>query len=428
MPKPSKNTKTAENETVNEEVQNEHTHEHDPSNETEDDVKNITCQDFSVNRMYFRAIEPNDEAVQLMCYPKYLYDPEMEPTPENLEKHGESMILVTKPIKINKGGIPKHNPKYHTNDPNSMKRAYFYIPKNKDDPNSMELFETLDKIDNYMDEEVNKNKNKNGVLCALNKSKKRIPLKGLKYTRIVTTAKQVDNLSLDDDEDDSNKKKSGNGKFDDSKKDFVPWDRVKVRLGTLYDESLKPDANRDITTQVYVGGKEEAEKIKTVSDVEKYFSWNCVAQFALMFCKVWIKKSDGKDCSISLKCLQIGVTEQSEFKKNSSITKQLNKKLFASTAPSASTTSNKPKESVKETVKETVKEKEVAKKSKSDDQDKSDDDQDKSDKSDDQDKSDSEPESDDDRSKKKGKDLKVKGKSSDSNSSKERESTKKSKK
>jgi hypothetical protein len=321
---------------------------------TDEEVPKIHCTELDVARLYFRAQEVNEEATQLMCFPKYIYDDNIPLTEENFEKYGKNAIIVTDPIKMIKGGIPKHNPKYHTNDEDSIKRAYFYIPKNKEDQASMDLFDAIQKIDDYMVDEINTKENANKVICILlskgkgnNKILKRAKLTGVTYTRMITTAKPGDNLvgvvDDDDDEEEDGKKKKGakntKDKFgkdkDGKKKEFVPWDRIKVRFSTIYDEKAGPNDKKPINTQIFVGDKEDPEDCTTVSQFEKHFMWNCTAQFALMFNKIWIKKSD-KICSISIKCLQIGVTEQPEFKKNVSITKQLNGKLFGKkTASSA---------------------------------------------------------------------------------------------
>ncbi|VBB18358.1 hypothetical protein YASMINEVIRUS_821 [Yasminevirus sp. GU-2018] len=319
---PKKNTKEVEQE--QEQI------EQDQVAET-DDIRSIPCSEFDVSRLYFKAQKANKDATQLMCFPKYLFDEEHETTPENFEKHGESAIIVTGPIKMVRGGIPRYNKKYHGDDEDSMKRAYFYIPKNDQDPNSVELFDCIQKIDDYMDEEINTNENKNKVICILNTKEARVPLKGITYKRMITTAKPGSDLDLGEEEEEAPKSKNAKGGKD--KKEFVPWDRIKVKFSTLYDENLGPNDKKDINTQVYVGNKATAENCKTVRDIEKHFMWNCTAQFALMFNKVWIKKNEDKGCSIGIKCVQIGVTEQPEFKARSSATKQLNRRLFATSGP-----------------------------------------------------------------------------------------------
>lgn len=302
-----------------------------------EEVPNLACNDVQISRMIFKATTPAKEASQLICFPKYLFDKTKPITPENLE-NGENLIIVTKPIKMVKGGIPKHNPMYHGPDPDSMKRAYFYIPKNEKDPNSMELFNCIQKIDDYMDTEINKNGNEKGILCYISSSGKKIRLKNLTYKRMITTAKPGSDLVDDEgDDDDYNSKK----RYKQDKREFVPWDRIKVKLATLYDESIGPDDKRDIITQVYIGNNDVPEKLTTVSGIETKFNWNCVAQFALHLNKVWIRKIEDKACSIGIKCIQIGITELSEYKKSVPITKQLNRSLFASVSSSTVLNRNK---------------------------------------------------------------------------------------
>jgi hypothetical protein len=301
----------------------------------DEEVKSITCPEFQPNRLFFKSTDLKPNTSQITCFLKYQYDMTKKPTRENNEK-GEKLLMVTKPIKIVRGGIPRHNPKYHGADENSTKRAYFYVPKNLDDPNSMELFDAIDRFDDYMDDEINTKKNANGILCYKGSNGNEVKCKGITYVRMVTTAQPQ---SFGDDEE--------------GEKKFVPWDRIKVKLSTVYDDKLGPDDIKEINTQVYVGTNEEAEKICTVTDVEKYFRWNCTAQFALDFSKAWVMTTKDKKCSIGIKCVQIGVTEISEFKAVAS--KQLNKRLFgpgsgsgSNSGPKADTTKKNTKKEVKQ--------------------------------------------------------------------------------
>ena len=347
MPKPKQNKESAKQQQVEHEVDENET----LSTNEENEVANVACPDVQLNRVSFRALTPDKEATQLMCFPKYLFDKTKPVTPESLDKNGQNFIIVTKPIKMIKGGIPRHNQKYHGPDPDSMKRAFFYIPRNESDPNSMELFNCIQRIDDYMDTEINKNGNEKGILSYLNSNNKKIKLKGLTYKRMITTAKPgTDFVEEDGEEEESPKKKN---KSDKEKKEFVPWDRIKVKLSTLYDESLGPNDKREITTQVYIGNNDTPEKVTTVTGIESKFSWNCVAQFALHLNKVWIKKTEDKTCGFGIKCIQIGVTEPSEYKRNVSITKQLNKRLFASVSAPVDSNDNKGKNQ-----KDNIKEKE----------------------------------------------------------------------
>lgn len=323
MPKPSKNSKHEESD--HEETRNDETLDNNTAVAVQDnseDLDTVTCDDFNVKRLTFKHTKQNKDATQMNVYPKYLYD-QFELSLENLEKLSKSLVLVTGPIKMTKGGIPKHNPKFHTADPNSMKRGYFYIPKNDDDPNSVALFKCIKKIDDYMKKEINDEENKKGIIAILNDKDKKKPLGGYTYKPMITTAKEPENL--DDDDDDDHKKKN--------KKPFVPWDRIKVKFSTEYDENLGPEDTKDINTQLYVGDREEHENCKKITDFEKEFFWQCTAEYALMFNKLWLTRQDKKECSIGIKAIQIHVTAQPDKKTGTSIAKQLNKRLFPSSGP-----------------------------------------------------------------------------------------------
>lgn len=302
MPKPS--TKNAQVEDQTDAVENQ---------EEEITVSNVECENFDVTRLGFRGQIPQEGATMNTYFPKYLYKQNMDVTRKNCVDHGESLIAITPPIKMTKGGIPKHNPKYYTNDPDSVKRAYFYIPRNDDDENTKKLFDMIQEIDDYMDQEINVKQNKNGILYTISsKTKKEVPTKGLTYKRMISKSQPPQS---DDDEDDSNKKQ------------YQEWERVKVKFSVKYDPELAQDEPREITTQVYLKDQAEPENFTKLTEIEKYFTWNCTAQFALMFNKVWAKKTDKRECSIGIKCVQIGITEYAESR--STVSKQLNRNLFA---------------------------------------------------------------------------------------------------
>ena len=388
MPKPTKTVKE-------EKCDNTDDVEQECEEEEDKELKSINCTEFKKSRITFKAMKSSKEAKQLVCFPKYLFEP-ASATPDNLEKSSDNFIVVTKPIKMVKGGVPKYNSSYHGPDQNSAKRAYFYIPKVAEDPNSMELFNFIQELDDFMDQEINKNENKKGLLCHLTgpQGDKKVKLQKLTYVRMITTAKPGTSF---DDEIEGEKKE---------KKEFIPWERIKVKLSTVYDENQADDADavREINTKIYLGNNEEPEKVRSITDVEKHFMWNCTAQFALFFNKVWIKKTDDRQCSFGIKCVQIGVTEQPEFKKNNSVTKQLNKRLFASVSQSV------PEKKSGNTEKVTKK---VTKDDKDEDDEKDEkeeDDEEKDDENDEEEEK-SEPESDNDNDNEK--DKKHKGDSDD---------------
>lgn len=101
----------------------------------------------------------NKDFTRLMCFPKYLFDDEIESIEENKETPIETLNIVTGPIKMVRN-ISRYYKNYQSDD-ESSNRAFFYIPKNEVDPNSLELFNCIQKIDDYMDEEINNNNDEN---------------------------------------------------------------------------------------------------------------------------------------------------------------------------------------------------------------------------------------------------------------------------
>lgn len=122
-----------------------------------------------------------------LAFPEYKQDD---------KKCGE-FFMTTKPIKMVKGGIPK--PMDHNED---MPRNYFYIPK---DPAYMELFDEIEKFDNYMMDEINKLKNNlstNSCGCLdEDATKKCIQCRKIIYQRMIHSSdpenKETDNIKTD---------------------------------------------------------------------------------------------------------------------------------------------------------------------------------------------------------------------------------------
>ena len=82
----------------------------------------------------------------LSSYPKHDQFP-------NIICQDEKILLVTAPIKMVSSGIPKLN-KYCSDAENDAKRIYLYIPKSGTDPNSVELFDCGQKIDEYLNNSI----------------------------------------------------------------------------------------------------------------------------------------------------------------------------------------------------------------------------------------------------------------------------------
>ncbi len=282
----------------------------------DDDCFKMTPCELDIKRLFFKPINNNNDSPLLISFPSYLYNYDLPITEENLEKKGRQVVFITQPIKITNGGIPRHNYRWFANGPDDNKRAYFYIPKNDD---SKELFDCIQKIDDYMHYEINIKHNINNIINILQNGKRK-GIKGITYEPMITTAKLNNPYGDINDEDDDeytiNKNFKNYGKLPE-------WDRIKVKFSTVYDAHLEYNDSK-VNTLIFIGDKLEPEPCSTVSQIEKYFKWSCTAQFALMFSKLWVSKSN-KICSISIKCVQLCVTQ---LVKKETYTEQYKKSLF----------------------------------------------------------------------------------------------------
>lgn len=279
----------------------------------------MTPPELDINRLFFKSIEISQESILYTCFVRYLYNYDLPPTQENLETKTRPVILITKPIKMMKGGIPRYNGQFF-NGPDDPRRAYFYIPKTHE---SEELFDCIQTIDDYMHNEINVNMNKNKIVCVLRNYKK-IALKGMTYRRMITTVRPPQGFGYDDDDDEDTKKK--NPRRGEEK--FVQWDRrIRVKFETVYDLNLGLNDPKEISTKLFIGNREKAEPCTTISHIERYFTWASTVQFALMFSKLWIHPRR-KECGISIKCVQLCVTQLRAARNIIPITEQLKKRLF----------------------------------------------------------------------------------------------------
>nr|XP_012556068.1 glutamic acid-rich protein-like [Hydra vulgaris] len=234
--------------------QNQNQQDHDQEQEDQDqdqEINKLFCEEVDANRLYVMPAKQDDKSIQYVNYPRYLYDKKLKPTPTNFAEKGDLPIIITGPIKMIRGGIPRYNDQYHKEGEDSMNRAHVFIPKNSEDPHSVELFKCIKKIDDRMDNEINKKK---GTLIILGNQGQTIPLKGYTYKRMITTAQKGDGVDLN--------------KVGDSKemKEFVPWERIKAKFSTVYDKNIEQGAagvRKDIDTKIYIGNNENYEDCKT---------------------------------------------------------------------------------------------------------------------------------------------------------------------
>jgi hypothetical protein len=284
----------------------------------ENEVKLINFDKFDLDRFALKArsLAEQKESTQYMCFPKYAYDG--DPEGENIMENGESPLVVTDDIVINKGGIPRFNEKYHASQ-DAMGRAYFYLAKDDTCPGSIALFDWIKVIDDHYDQKINKEGNKEGLVSYTVKSKTsdkevKKPFKGLTYKRIITTTRKPKTFEEEDE--------------DPNKKEYIPYERIKVKFSTIWDASLGANDLKDINTMLFIPGSDEPVDATRVSDFDKHFTWKSTCKFGLMLNKFWIDKSDERNCSFGLKCVQLAVTNARPDTQTKTASTQLSRNLF----------------------------------------------------------------------------------------------------
>lgn len=248
------------------------------------------------------------------AFPRYVYDSKGD------NEIGERMIVITQPIKILKGGLPKKDGKFRKTDNQCM---YFWLPLDQCKGGKDLDEKVLRPLDEFNDKKINEEKNESKFVAKLGAEGKLVPLKKLKYLQCAKyfdpTQYGGDDGDDNDDNNDDNKKKYSGDKSDG-------YRRVKVRLATLFDDNSKPDDDHVIKTLVHINDengnpKKKAEEISSLEDLRKLFRWKCTAQFALEFNKFWIMKSESdsvRKCGIGVKCLEMHISEIPEYSGTSS--------------------------------------------------------------------------------------------------------------
>lgn len=294
----------------------------EPEYDDEDKLNMVVFDTFDINRFTLRPKNLDDQKddPQFLCFPQYYFGSELPEDVTEISKNSESVLVVTEDIPMEKGGIPKYDKKYYDSE-DAMGRAYFYIPLIKDSPGSVALFNWVEQIDDHYDNEINKLKNKNEVVCYYVKNKKNNelvakPFKDLTYKRMITEPKPK-------------KMQPGEEEEDSPKKEYESYKRIKVKFGTIWDENLGPRDRKDIDTLLFIPGEDDPVPATKVSDFDKHFKWRSTCKFGLRLNKFWISKTDERDCSFGFKCVQLAVTkEPSEGGQKKLTASQLGKNLF----------------------------------------------------------------------------------------------------
>jgi len=229
------------------------------------------CSTFDITRFSVTDILPPNGGSQRVSLPEYSYG-------NNIKS---KFVFKTKPIKITRFGIPPLHPNFY---PDDSRRGLIKIPHDLMQPACNELFEMLEKIDAFM----SNNNTKAKLFGAQAHKYEYVPI--IKHPAI-----------NEEDEEDNNKKQNAN-----------------VQLNFCTVKFFNDFITKDLTTSVFLkkadGAVQQLENIKTVTDLTQYLHWGSVVRLAITAHKVWINKvpvpgKPVKDYGITLKCLQIEITE-----------------------------------------------------------------------------------------------------------------------
>ena len=236
----------------------------------------VDCENVECKKLSFTKIDNQNErsAGQGISYANYDYLPNVS----------RNFVFKTKGLRFTQYGIPQKNEKTAKFIKEDKDREYFRIPWDPSQDNCNALFSMLEKID----EHVEKCKT---AIFGENANK-------YKYIKLVKEAAEAD-------EDDGN----ANGKPKQERFRFC-----KVKFDTDFND------NRRIMTTVFLnenGKPELAENTNTVTDVAEYLTWNSMGRFVIMMNKLWAeknakKKGEPKEFGITLKCLQMEITERNQ--------------------------------------------------------------------------------------------------------------------
>ena len=261
----------------------------------------INASDFDIKKFYLKAIEEKmGTKSQYMAFPKYKLNKE--------SKDGNSVIIVTDPIKLTKGGIPKIDGEYKKTDAD---REFFWLGCDKEQEACVKLFDALEKIDEVYGEKI-QNNSETKIIHQLKDGKKE-PLDKLEYVSLVRESSAPENAK-------------------DSEKQYEPYNRIKVRFNTKWVAGQEEGTPSEITTHLFLLDKEEPEPYTTVSDFEKSLKWGCEARFVLTINKFWAMKAlknKKRECGFTVKCLQVYITKESTLGGGTSQVEKFKKRLFA---------------------------------------------------------------------------------------------------
>ena len=270
-------------------------HDMSDSENSNDSVHTIDCSKFKVKNLNVPPIDDKRSSdSQYHSFPTYKYGSKQD-----------KLLLKTGPIKITKGGIPKIDDKWRKND---SKREFMWLAIDEEQESCKELFNVFKQIDEKFDKlisydtETKDDANVESKTVVFGKDKKSEPLTVLEYAPLVKLSVQ-----------------GGDGKSDPEQKEYVPYERCKLKFGKKYDKDRKDGEPAELTTVLFLGDKEEPEPLLYPTDFEKYLRWNCTAQFVLQLNKFRVKKAVEKDkkgkalprdCGFDFNIVQVVIVEE----------------------------------------------------------------------------------------------------------------------
>lgn len=294
------------------------------SSKSDKGLPNVLVDDFDINNYSVSTIDLNTEFAsggsQYTAFPRYKYpNSGKKAVGGKAQSDTGRLILITDPIKMSKGGLPKVDGNWRKGEGACQ---YFWLPLLQDDPAGQALMNVLAQIDEVNNQKINVEGNKSGFLKTV-KDGKETKLQKVKYSPCVKefdpSALNVDEEADDGEEDGEEQEQSSNKKGTGEK-----YFRTKVRVKTIWDKNITDkDTEKPVDMKVYINDgngnpKGTPETVTTMEELRKLFTYNSTIQFAVELNKIWVMKNvDGESkvrkCGLGLKCLQIYVSEMAEY-------------------------------------------------------------------------------------------------------------------
>lgn len=251
--------------------------------------KKIKASEFDVKKFFVDPVpDPAKGSTQYNGFVRYDFGSSGKKG-EKAESSFGRCVIVTKPIKIEKGGIPSIDPTHRPTDNDCL---YFWLNTDQCD-GGIELKEKVfGRIDELAEKKINKDGNTDFIV-KVGERNAQAPLTKLSYVPICRMSQEQEN----------------------STKKTTPYERIKVKIGTVYKEGADKNAPKEIKIQVFDTSSSDPISIKSLSDLRLAFPWGCKAAFVLEVNKFWAMTALNKgtrDCGFGVKCLAIYVLEKPE--------------------------------------------------------------------------------------------------------------------